>query len=270
MTTQPSSVQLGALLHEHPPRVDLGRSHLALAAVSVIGMVGAAGVGVVRWYLAFSHFGPALVWRWSSPAFLIAAGLGIAGMVAILTAWRLRGVSVRVHQNGLMVLRGRRGTWIPWNRILSVQTSLIRYGPPGFARRREAGLVLRYHKPGSGNPAPKPGWRSIRLTHALDGIENLGAAVKERVYPLLLEASSESFNRGIPLVFGKLHLTTQGLQVRKRLLPWTALGEISLARGELVIRPAAARGGPTFRIAAHRVPNVELCVQLIQYLSQQA
>src|SRR3972149_5313032 len=160
MTTQPSSVQLGALLHEHRPRVELGRSHLALAAVSAIGMVGAAGVGVVRWYLAYSHFGPALVWRWSSPAFLIAAGLGIAGMVAILTAWCLRGVSVRVHQNGLMVLRGRRGTWIPWNRILSVQTSLIRYGPPGFAPRRGGGPGLRGHTPRGGQPTPKPGRRA--------------------------------------------------------------------------------------------------------------
>jgi hypothetical protein len=233
--------------------------------------MGVAGVlGVVRWYLAYTHFGPALVWRWSSPAFLTAGGLGILCIVAMLAAGRARGLSIRVHRNGLMILRGRRGTWVPWNRILSVQTSSIRYGPPGFPRRREAGLVLRYEGSKSANPGPKPRVRSIRLTYALEGIEDLAAAVKERVYPLLLEASSESFNRGNPLVFGKVHLTKAGIQAGNRILSWKGLGEISLTRGELVVRPAAGSGGATVRVAAHRVPNVELCVQLIQYLSKRA
>ncbi len=270
MTTQPSLVQLGKLLREHRPKAELSRGYHALAGVAALGALTASAVGVVRWFLAYSHFGPALVWRWSSLAFLIAAGLWIVCVASIFTAGRLRGLSVRLHRNGLMILRGRQRIWIPWSRVLAIQTSFIRYGPPGFARRREAGLILRYLEPKSGNPEPKPVIHSIRLTHALDGIEELGAAVKERVYPLLLETSSESFNRGNSLIFGKLQLTAKGLQVGDRLLPWKGLGEISLARGELVIRPSSGSDGPAFRMAAHRVPNVELCVQLIQYLSQQA
>jgi hypothetical protein len=241
-----------------------------LGALSAVGMVVAATVGLVRWYLAYSHYGPALVWRWSSPALLTAGGLAVAGIVALVAAGRVRGLTVRVHGNGLMVLRGRRRTWIPWNRIQSIQTSAIRYGPPGFARRREADLRVRYQGEGRSNPGPKAATRSIRLTHALVGLESLGATAKERAYPLLLEGLSESFNQGNPVAFGVLHLTTEGLQVKKRLLPWKGLGDVTLARGQLVIRPEVGRSAPLIRIPAHRVPNVELCVQLIQYLSQRA
>lgn len=270
MTARPSPEQFGPLVSEHRPRTEIARGYLALAALCLVGAAAAAGIGLVRWYLAYSHYGPALVWRWSTPAFLTAGALGGVVLAAVVAAGRVRGLAVLVHENGLVLLRGRRGTWIPWNQVLSVRTSSIRYGPPGFARRREADLVLQYDKTPSGNPHTQPDSRSIRLPHTLAELENLGAAVKQRVYPLLLEAYSEAFNRGSPVVFGRLHLTADGLRVRKRMIPWKSLGEASLARGDLLIRPAPSADASAVRVPAHRVPNVELCLQLIQYLSQRA
>jgi hypothetical protein len=270
MSSSPSSEQLGPLVSEHHPRDEIARGYGVLAALSLVGAGAAAAVGLVRWYLAYSHYGPALVWRWSTPAFLMAAGLGVVSLGAVFAAGRVHGLAVRVHENGLVLLRGRRGTWIPWNEIRTVQTSSIRYGLPGFPRQREADLVVEYEKTPSGNPHPTRGPRSVRLPHTLGGMESLGTSVKARVYPLLLEAYSASFNRGQPIEFGRVHLTAEGLRVGKQVFPWKSLSEASLARGELVLRGTPSSGTSLLRIPAHRVPNVELCLQLIQYLGQKA
>ncbi len=270
MPLPPSSDELGPPVSEHHPRDEIARGYRVLAALCLVGAGAAAAVGLVRWYLAYSHYGPALVWRWSTPAFVMAAGLGVVALGAVTAAGRVHGLAVRVHENGLVLLRGRRGTWIPWNQIRTVRTSSIRYGLPGFPREREADLVLEYEKAPSGNPHPAPGSRTVRLPHTLGGLESLGAAVKERVYPLLLGAYSASFNQGRPIEFGKVQLTTDGPRVGKQLLPWKSLSEASLARGDLVLRGSPSSGTSLVRIPAHRVPNVELCLQLIQYLGQKA
>jgi hypothetical protein len=151
-----------------------------------------------------------------------------------------------------------------------VRTSSIRYGLPGFPRQREADLVVEYEKAPSGNPNPAAGSRSVRLPHTLGDLEGLGASVKARVYPLLLEAYSASFNRGRPVEFGNVHLTKEGIRVHKQVLPWKSLSEAGVARGDLVLRGAPSSGTTLLRIPAHRVPNVELCLQLIQYLGRKA
>jgi hypothetical protein len=272
VTTQPSTrvvEPFGALISEHRPSKDQGRGYLILVGLSLLGVFLAMVWGLIRWYLAYTQYGPALVWRWSGPAFALAAALAALCLAGIILASRDRGVEIRVHENGLVILRGRRGKRVPWGEIESVRTSSVRYGPPGLARRREADLVLHFRKVGAGNPAPAPNPRRLRLTHALSGFEILSAELKQRVYPHLVGEYSESFNRGQSLAFGKLQLTPEGVRLRKRLVPWKSFGEVRLDRGLLLVRPKG-NGGATIRIAAHRIPNVDLCVQLIQYLSQQA
>jgi hypothetical protein len=272
VTTQPSARVLepfGALISEHRPSKDQGRGYLILVGLSLLGVFLAMAWGLIRWYMAYTQYGPALVWRWSGPSFAVAAALAAVCLAGIILASRSRGIEIRVYENGLVILRGRKGTRIPWGEIESVHTSSVRYGLPGLARRHEVDLVLHFRRVGAGNPAPAPNPRRIRLTHALGGFETLGEELKQRVYPHLVGEYSESFNRGQPVAFGGLKLTAEGVRLKKRLVAWKSFGEVRLDRGVLLVRPKENNGG-AIRIAAHRIPNVELCVQLIQYLSQRA
>lgn len=272
MSTQPTAraaEPFGALVSEHRPSRDHARAYLLLVAFSLAAVFISLGWGVIRWYLAYTDYGPALVWRWSGPAFIVASASGLLCLAGLILASRHRGMEIRVHENGLVVVHGRKGTRIPWGEILSVRTSAIRYGPPGLIREREADLVIEYRGLGPDNPGHKTAPRRLRLTHALSGFEGLAAELKQRIYPHLVGAYSEAFNRGNAVSFGKLELTPDGVRVSKRVVPWKSLAGVNLDRGLLTIRAKEA-GGAAIRIAAHRVPNVELCVQLIQYLSQRS
>jgi hypothetical protein len=87
--------------------------------------------------------------------------------------------------------------------------------------------------------------------------------IKSQVYPGLLEDYRQKYNQGGPLSFGPLILTAKGIQRKDQMLQWEDLGQVSLGRGILSLELI---DGQRVRIPAHKVPNVEICTQLIEHL----
>lgn len=263
-----SDFPLGRLLSEHRPRPELCRLHGILAALGLSGAALSLAYGVVRWYFAFAHFGPSSVWRWSLPFLGVGAGLLVAGLYGLVTRWNLKRLRIGVHQGGLMLQRGRKLRTIPWSKITRIHTSAVRYRLPTLARRSRAELTLYLDASDPHPSEPELPLSRIRLTHALTDLDLLAESVKRQVYPGLVARYARSFNQGDPLSFGGLILTREGLRKGRHTLRWQDLGGVTLQQGMLVLVPAAAGRGATIRLPSSHLPNVDLCIQLIQYLRQ--
>ncbi len=214
-------------------------------------------IGVYRWYFAFSRYGPAVVWRWSAPALLIGGGLGLLAIFSGALAWRRRPPTIRVHRRGLSLVRGSSLERVEWRDVRRIHTNAVRYGLPLLPLSREAEVTLELLD-----------GRRIRLPHTLDGFLELVETVKRHVYPGLLTEYTAAFNQGRPLAFGPIVLTAQGVQQGKQVLPWQSISQATLIDGRLTVEAAMGGRPERLKIPVHLIPNVDLCVQLIQKLGK--
>ena len=264
-----NAVPLGPLFSEHRARPAVRRLHGIACGLGLGGAALSLALGLVRWYFAFAHYGPSSVWRWSLPFLGVGAALLLLGSNSLVTTWSLGRLRIRVYQGGLMLQRGRRQWTIPWNLITRIHTSSVRYRLPGLTRRSHTELTLYLDSPDLPRLERDPAPSRVRLTHALTDLDLLADSIKRQVYPGLLARYSRSFNQGNSLSFGSLVLTRDGLRKGRQMLRWQDLGNVSLRQGVLALDPAAPGRYPRIRLPARQLPNVELCIQLIQYLSRQ-
>ncbi len=242
----------------------LQRIYRLSAAASLGGALIAWAVGYARGYFAYTTFGPAVVWRWATPSLAVGVGLSGVSLIALLFAWAGQGLLVCAYEGGLTYQRSRRGMMIPWSSIRAIQTSAVRYGLPGPAHGTQTDLhliLVRARAEKSGGRAPTT---RLHLPPALTDIDALGETVKQHVYPGLLAENMQELASGKPLVFGPLTLSAEGLMHRKQSIPWQELGGASLQDGVLRLEPASGNAR-ALRLAASRIPNVEVVLQIIQH-----
>ncbi len=224
---------------------------LAAAIVTLGSALAALGFSLWAWYFAMSTYGPAAVRRWTTPWLIAAPLLGIIGLACLVRVWRLVRRWVEVFPDGLRVHRGRREDWIAWPAIREIRTSSARQPGPTFAA-----LEIRLI-----------GGRRLRLTRSLTDLETLVQRVKQGAYPLLQEAYRAKFNRGEELDFGQLRLTPEGVQAGRKTIQWGHVQAVEVRAGQLTLS-SDEPAGPRIRVAAVRVPNIDVCVQIIRLLGQ--
>jgi hypothetical protein len=218
------------------------------------------GVAAYRGFVAYTEYGPLLVGRWvTAPQVLglVTAAIGIWLAVKAWRAWRMR---VRLHANGLAFVRGRRGRALTWPDIRALWSHAVRTGLPWLSTSRRLRLELE----------ARDGHR-YRLDDTLEDFEGLARAIKARVYPLLLADYTKSFNDHQVLPFGPIRLGPAGIEDGTRPpFAWTEVRGAELAAGKLKIRTSRPGRQSTLSYPAHRIPNVEVCTQLIQEIGQSA
>jgi hypothetical protein len=225
--------------------------------LAILGLtIGIAffGFGAYRWGFAYSNYGPAVVWRWGGPWILI--GLTLLAMGAIGAGWLIRWnwLSVTSFENGLQLRRGRRVQLIPWAKVQSILVSSVRYGMLGLIWGSRSSLRLRL----ADN-------RKLRFNDTLAGLSQLISTIKQQVYPRLLAEYAQFIRDGQPVSFGSLVIQPEGIQRGGRRLLWTEIDSAQLRDGRITIH--AKGSGATLRAEVRKVPNAEICLQLIQHYS---
>lgn len=258
----PVSDELGPLISEHRSRTPSGWRILLLGLFCLLGGAVCAGLAVERWYFCFTHLGPAAVWRHSGGALIAGAILLLVG--ALLLRARFRPLRVEVHLDGLRWSRGRRASSARWSQVREIHMHATRYLIPALGKGTQAELVLGLRAPGTS----AQDLRRLRLPHTLSDFDALTATVKTQVYPLLLSDMTRAFQLGRPLTFGRLHLTSAGMRHGRRTLAWPDLEQVSLEDGVLRLRASRSGGRGEIRLHAHTLPNLEVCLQLIDLLSR--
>jgi hypothetical protein len=243
---------LGPLLREHRLRRELAILYPALAILGLSGTAIAAVWTAWRWLFALNNYGSAAIWRWTTPALLSVLGFASLGILGLILTWRSRGFRINLHTLGMVYRRGRHKEKLLWDQIQRVHTSAVSYGFLNFAWGAQTTLKIIASDS-----------RQLNLTHALTDMNGLAEFIKSQVYPGIMEEYRGMYNQGDPLSFGPLILTAKGIQHKDQMLQWENLGRVSLGRGILSLEPT---DGPRIRIPAHRVPNIEICTQLIEHL----
>ena len=252
--------RLGPIEQVHRVRRGLRRGQL-YGALTMFSMSVIAGcVAAYRGALAYTEYGPLLVGRWVTPPLILALVLAVVGFGLGVRAWRTWRKRVRLHANGLALVRGRRGRAMAWPDVRALWSHAVRTGLPGLTSSRRLRLELEARD-----------GRRLKIDDTLEEFEGLAQAVKARVYPLLLADYTRSFNEHQVLPFGPLRLGPEGLEDGPRPpFAWTEVRGAQLADGRLKVQTSRAGRQATLTYPAHRIPNVELCAQLIQEIGQSA
>ncbi len=227
--------------------------NLFLAAGIVGAGMGLAALAFGGWASAFATitYGPAAVARWAGPWFTAAPLLLGIGITCLMRAWWVRRLWIEAFAGGLRVNRGRKVEWMAWTAVQQIRTRSA--GARGTAY---AALDLRLYD-----------GRRLRATRTLADLDALVDLVKRRALPALLEGCRRRFNQGEALSFGPLNLTPDGVQAAKKRIQWGEVQAVEVRAGRLVI---TARGpdGMRLQAAADRVPNIDVCVQIVRLLGQ--
>jgi hypothetical protein len=254
----PVETRLGPIEQVHRVRRNIRRNRLivsvALLAAASLAWVAAAGRG----YLALTRYGPLLVGRWTTAPVVAAFVLTLLGAWFGFHAWRAARYRVRLHEGGVAVLRGRRGQGLSWDRIRALWSRAVRTGLPGLPGRLHLRLDLE-----------STDGRRLRLDDSLEDFAALAQSVKSHVYPALLEGFTRDFNAGQVLAFGPLQVSRSGLtDGRRKSHSWDTIKGIEVAGGRLIIRTDREGKPVEASYPADRIPNVELCAQLLQEIGQ--
>jgi hypothetical protein len=261
MTTDASDTapSLGQLINVYRPSQRRRVVGWIASAICLATALGCGLAGGYRWYLATTQYGPAVVGRWSTPWFATAAALTALGLLILLLSLRSRNLEVGLYGAGISYRRGRRILNVPWQDIQRLHASAVRYGIFGLIWGGELQVRLDLR-----------GGERILLTRAIVDLPDLVEKIKRNIYPHLLAGYTRAFNQGHALEFGPLTLTGDGVIQAGRLLPWAELESADLHRGLLRLTPVQGAASRRMRLPARQIPNLDVCLQLIQNLGQRA
>jgi hypothetical protein len=108
--------------------------------------------------------------------------------------------------------------------------------------------------------------KTVRLTHQVDGLDQLVETIKERVYPRLMGDYVKAFRMGKAIKFGPLILTLDSVKYRRRSIPWDQVRGTEISRGKLDVLWEEGKRSARMSIPTRKIPNVEICFQLIRRL----
>ncbi len=261
MTQAPSDTapSLGQLINVYRPSRRRGIVMWTALGAGLAGSAISALAGSYRWYLASTQYGPAVVAKWSTPWFITAGGFGAFCLLILVFLWRGRRLEVGLYGAGIVYQLGKKRISVPWQDIYRLHASAVRYGIFGliWGGDMEVRLDIR-------------GGQQIRLTRTIANLSDLVEKIKRNIYPFLLAGYTRAFNQGQALEFGPLTLNGEGIMRSGKLLPWSELASADLERGLLQLTPVKGGTGRKMKLPAHKIPNLDVCLQLIQNLGQRA
>jgi hypothetical protein len=221
-------------------------------------MLVSLSILVWQWQKTISNFGPAALMRWIAIPFWATLFFSVLSIFSFVLLRRTRQRELQVSNMGLTIRRGKNLKSIAWDDIAHIHTVLERFGIFGISWGEKTEIHLVNSDGGE-----------FKFNQSYERIDELIEEIKHFVYPRLLEQYRLAFNRGEPISFGPLILTSDGILNGRKALRWKDLKAIKMESGSLKLRPFENSDGPRFSIPAHKVPNIDLCIQLINHLSPQ-
>lgn len=259
-TVNPPSTEadppLGPLIRQHRLRRSLRLGYTAVMLIGIVGTVVLFTLALWRWSFAYRHYGPAVVLRWTLPYAIAGLASSALGLYGFWQSRRHRNLTVGVHPSGLSVRQGGEEASLNWDQIHSIFTTSVRYSPLSFVRGWRTTLTL-HSRAGS----------TFQFTERLSGFHELAASVKRYVYPPRLAECRQRLKRDLPVSFGPITLTARGLQLKGRWRAWKQVESVTLERGLFEVRLRGEPRGSRLRIPVRRIPNVDLCYQLVRHFA---
>lgn len=220
--------------------------------LGILGGVFSWVLAFIRWNFAYSHFGPGVVWQWAAPA-LIAGLISFVISVGCLILWIIR----RDHRasaevSGLILQRGQRTKTYPWEWLRDLRLTVVQYGFPFWKWGAHSTAELSTRE-----------GELLRFRGRLEELEIFTNAIKYHLYPLRLREYRRALLSKEEIPFGPLRCSTQGIKLGKNLYTWDQIHAVDLNAGYLRITISKSEGEQSLRIPSHKIPNPDLCAQLL-------
>jgi hypothetical protein len=229
--------------------------HAAVAVLTVVAGLGILAFGISRWLYAFRAFGPLVVWRFSSQWIALATVMLAASVVIWIWLALIRISAVRPSPEGIEIRRGLRRKQVRWEGISAIYISATHDQLLGLGIGTRASLKIKLS---SG--------KGITITSAIELLADLAQSIKQFAYPRMLRGYSRLLQHGKVAKFGSITLTNHGFNWRKRSIPWQFISGANLQAGKLEISTKPNQSQAPVSIPIRKIPNVDICLQLIQHL----
>lgn len=232
--------------------------YLGLSIIGFIGMLVLIIIGLWRWRFVMTNFGPAVLWRWINPFIFGTVGFVLVMIVGILLLVRNARQEIQLSPMGITWRKGRKLEVFRWDEIKYIFFNSVHYGILDFTWANKTEVVLHLQN-----------GRQLKINQAFGDIVTLAETLKYYVYPQMFEKIRIAFNQGEPMHFGPLTLTSQAILNGRKALRWQDIGKVELQRGVLQIQPIEQSRGPQFSFPVHKIPNVDLCIQILSHFGPQ-
>ena len=176
-------------------------------------------------------------------AVVIDAVLFAIGIALPIIAWVQRGKFMRVFEQGIEFTHRSRVVPIRWDEIQRVFFTNIMVSVNGIPTGAQATCRLEGDTFGR-----------IRLTHWFDGVAAFGEQVQQMIHARLLDQASASWRRGVPLSFGPLTVSPDGVGIRSKRLAWSEVEDFIIDGGWVTVR-AQGKMLPWASLSRAKVPN---------------
>lgn len=234
-------------LHRYPPL--RWRDVIPWLIPGVMAVILPLWVGLSRYQHGYANFGTVAADHWSRPWYQL------TGLALVLFAWllisHLRSANrfVAVHQKGLYIALSRTAVY-RWEQLAGISTMIeqqhfFKYSLPP---RYQAILYPNVGKP-------------IHLPDRLNEFPELLTQTKARLYPRLSTDLRASFESGKWAYFGLVAINQQQLRFKKSSFPWSAVSQLTIERGNLVIE---LDNHDRLSIPVLQIPNLEILLQLVR------
>lgn len=257
MDNQPQSTlgtrKDGEILSQHRLKEGVEQRIVIMLIVGIVTMVAALLWSLYRWLFAFSHFGPAVVWRWTGPAIGIAILALLLAIYSMLFLLRNRQRIVYTTPDGLWLNNRGERRFVSWADIASIQSSAAHYRWLRSNGEPQMRILLR-----------TIGGEVIKIPTFMTALMDLQQLVKEYIYPYAMDRYREMMKSDQVLDFGPLKLSRRGVSYRNHIDPWQNFRDVQLERGRLRVEFQRPNGMKKISIAARSIPNLDLCVQLLR------
>jgi hypothetical protein len=101
----------------------------------------------------------------------------------------------------------------------------------------------------------------LRLDDRIQDLDQLILLIKENFYPYLSRELKSQFFDDHWVHFGPVAIHRQALRINKKMIPWKQVENIAVHGGKLKIEIEGAR---PVRIPTVKIPNLEVCLDIIQ------
>ena len=217
---------------------------------------GAMGVVVIYLYglyLAFTTYqvhGPALAIARSQAWLLLATILFILLCAFFVFRMLISLQRATVFENGIQMRSFFLRTHsFSWKDLCGISSAAVRLTIFGNAIRTTPSARI-FTKTGQSYDVPR----------GILGIPKFVELVKSKLYPLIWPGILADFKTEKPIRFGRISVDREGLQIPRRMLPWSSIARLYTEGGFLVVE---LRDNSSYSTAALDIPNLELLLNAV-------
>lgn len=188
---------------------------------------------------------------------VIVLAMGGAGIAAISKAVRMRGLQVFVCENGLARVQRNIVETMRWDDINKV-VRRTNPNPKELAIRNPFQVVLQARD-----------GREWIFDEGVSGMSELRERIEEQTLKVMLPPAVEALQNGAVIGFGKVSISSEGMQCGRELLPWDRFDRGEIVKGRLLLYGSYSRR-PFAKVNAAEVPNVHVLLALAEQWRRQS